>query len=251
MSLIEILLLLVAIGAGFFAYLKVQKAKDSQDKLSRETSLKEAFMKEAEMYRNTKFQLEDSNKELQSLYDNANKEIQNLHQVMKEHGDDFREIQSLYDNAKDEIRQLSQRNDELSKSNFDPKPVRLEDLQYELEYKGEISWSSLEINIALLIADNKLFDVFKKLLNSNLLPESIQEQIDFQLDGLTVVIWCQNFDEEGTPIRSLTWLEIIEQIINKKRIITDYLNGVIQESNRAMVVHQALYEKPRKEVASA
>jgi hypothetical protein len=132
-------------------------------------------------------------------------------------------------------------------------PLLFQNLDHTIDYKGKITWTSLEINIALLIEDMRLFDVFKKLLNSKLLPDSIQEQIDLQQDDLSVKIWCQNFNPDGDPWQSLTWLEIIEQIINKKLIITNYLQEVIQDSNRAMVVHQALSEKPKKEseVASA
>lgn len=132
-------------------------------------------------------------------------------------------------------------NDILSPVSINPK----------IEYKGQISTNSLEINSSLLIGDNKLFDVFKRLLNSNLLPESIKDKLDFQEKELSIIIWTQEFDEDGHPIKCLSWKQIIDQIKDKKQLITEYLQGVIQESNRAMVVHQALSEKPAKDVHHA
>ncbi|HAH35147.1 MAG TPA: hypothetical protein DCL81_00895 [Algoriphagus sp.] len=118
-------------------------------------------------------------------------------------------------------------------------------------YKGAIYNNSLQINISLLIGDNRLFDVFKRLLNSNLLPESIKERLDFKEKELTIIIWTQEFDEDGHPIKCLSWKQILDQMTAKKQLITEYLQEVIQESNRAMVVHQALSEKTAKDVNHA
>jgi hypothetical protein len=246
MSLLELMLLLVAIAAGGLYYFTKQIVKEQKKELQ------DSNLRYQEIILLNQKYLEKDRQRVT--------EIEHLTQLMKEHGEDFRaevrekqELQSLYDNAKEEIREhlekIKELNYEVETSYREPsnQPILLQNIDVAIDYKGQITWTTLEISIALLIADNKLFDVFKKLLNSKLLPESIQEQIDFQLDGLMVVIYCQEFDEEGTPVRSLTWYEIILQIINKKQIITDYLNGVIQESNRAMVVHEALSEKPVKE----
>jgi hypothetical protein len=84
-----------------------------------------------------------------------------------------------------------------------------------------------------------------------LLPASIEDKIDYQRDSSQVVIWTQEFDEVGEAANSYTWKQITDQILTKKQIVTDYLHGVIQDSDRAMVVHQALTSKPKKEVSNA
>lgn len=134
----------------------------------------------------------------------------------------------------------------------DPKlfePVRNGD--FFLDFRTLIDWSSIEISLVDLIADAKLFEVFTSLLNVGLLPKPIQEDIDYQKDNGQIIIWTQEFNEDGDVIRAFTWREITTQILNKKEIITKYLNAVIQDSDRAMVIHKALSNKPaRKEVAA-
>mgnify|MGYP005749300285 CR=1 FL=1 len=119
--------------------------------------------------------------------------------------------------------------------------------QLSFKHKGEISTNSLIINSALLIGDNRLFDVLKRLINSKLLPDSITEKSGLNVKDLSITVWTQKFTEEGEYDRCMTWREIIQEMMDKKNLITDYLNNVIQESNRAMVVHSALTEKNTKE----
>jgi len=92
MSLLEIILLLVAISAFALYFFTKQTVKEQKQEL------KNSDLRYQEViHLNKKY----SEKDRQRVT-----EIENLNQLMKEHGNDFRELQSLYDNAKEEIREL-------------------------------------------------------------------------------------------------------------------------------------------------
>ena len=186
-----------------------------------------------------------------------------LNQVIKERDETFESLEraeseyskceDLLNAKKEELANFQQLilEHENSRSVADTKlfePVKTD--EFPFQFRTLIDWADIEIAISDLIDDKKLFEVFISLLNSNLLPDSIIQTIDYNKGDGQVIIYTQEFNEEGEVLRALTWREITDQILSKKQIVTDYLKTVIQDSDRAMVVHQALSNKKGKEVAA-
>lgn len=245
MNAIEIILLLAVIASGAMYYLKIKEVK----KLNQEKD--DAWMKEKfwqQEYKSVNEKIE----KISSQFLNANSELLKCKY-------DFGALEIEQEKLLGSLQNLQDERDAL-KSALEFNPVVPEELRFnkpvnpgdfEFEYRGQFNWGWIDITLYDLIGDEKLHGVFLSLLKSNLLPQSIEEAIDYNRVRSEVRIFTQKTDEIGTPITSYTWKQITDQILTKKQIVTDYLHGVIQDSDRAMVVHQALTSKPKKEVSNA
>lgn len=229
----------LAILAGVLYYFSRQKAKKAEF-LETHSDTLQKMLEEKEL----------DNIRLQKDLEDKSGSISTLKNLVKEYNEENEKYTKRIKSLEDENYAITKELDNSSQPSRNA-PVFIKD--FDFIYKSEIRANSIKLALSLLIGDNQLFDVFKRLLNSKLLPDSIAEAIHLQPKTLEVLIWTQDYNEDGEPTNSLSWNEIVTQMAHKKRIINEYLLNVIQDSNRAMVVHQALNDVPLKEseVASA
>lgn len=249
MNTIEIIALLAIIAIGILYYLKFQQVKKLKEEISTHDKKMQDLSWLVENHRNAEKNaieqslidqqksqlLEAANSEMKSDLDQLQIHIENLET-------DNHRLQSQLDQAQEQVRENT-----LDFNIIDP--VRQTDFPYS--FQADIDWGTINLSIKDLIGDDKLLEVFNSLVKSNLLPESIKDSIDYEPKEQICYIYTNTHDEEGDTISSLSWKGITNQILNKKQIVTDYLRGVIQDSDRAMVVHMALTSKPKKEVNNA
>lgn len=241
--IISIILTIVAAGLYFMAKREVEKQKESvkywMDRYDLEEKSNLEYSETIKSYENALIQASQEKDQLSQKLDRAESEYSKCEDLLNAKKEELANFQQLI---------LEHEN---SRSVTDTKlfeAVKTDDFPFQ--FRTLIDWADIEIAISDLIDDKKLFEVFISLLNSNLLPDSIIQTIDYNKGDGQVIIYTQEFNEEGEVLRALTWREITDQILSKKQIVTDYLKTVIQDSDRAMVVHQALSNKKGKEVAA-
>ncbi len=237
MSLLEIILLLVAISAFALYFFTKQTVKEQKQEL------KNSDLRYQEViHLNKKY----SEKDRQRVT-----EIENLNQLMKEHGNDFRELQSLYDNAKEEIRELQ------LKQPFLPKGI-VESIENQSDpFFNNATISShgvISIHYKELFTDPIHTMMIDDLVAANRFPTDLQNGENFQFDLTSMEVSFDMVEFEGDKVKKFkSWDEFLfirDEFIES---IKARFKFQAEEAEQNAIIYAAVVKakKSRKEVTNA
>jgi hypothetical protein len=233
MSLLELMLLLVAIAAGGLYFFTKQTVRDQKSYIEKLKIQKNDFSDEAD-----KFCEELTSK---------NKEIEILSQAIEEHGNDFRELQSLYNNAKEEIRELFGRINEATQN--DPRAIQLLLQNYDHRFvnSATINVNSITLKDIELIHEDHI-KVIRSLAAKGYFRQDLAFRFNYNPKTGTVDFNLIEFDDD-TPIDTLPWSAFLLQRTVFIQTITEYIEGVIGQREINKAVEEAI--EGSKEVTNA
>lgn len=254
MSLLEIMLLLVAISAIALYFFTKQIVKEQKKEIQ-----KSEIRFQEIVNLNNGYSEKNRNQALT---------IEMLNQVMEEHGIDFQNLQaehdalksihefdrttiqefkSLYENAKEEIRELLGRINEATQN--DPRAIQLLLQYYDHRFvnSATINVNSITLKDIELIHESHI-KVIRSLAAKGYFREDLASRFNYNPKTGTVDFNLIEFDDD-TPIDTLPWSAFLLERKVFIQTITEYIEGVIGQREINKAVEEAIEGK--KEVANA